>query len=56
MMHRQVGGGKRIRMDDGPPTDYEAPPMTPYSEMDPATPYSVPATPYSHMEQTPVHQ
>ncbi|XP_043227406.1 cohesin subunit SA-2-like isoform X2 [Amphibalanus amphitrite] len=56
MMHRQVGGGKRIRMDEGPPTDYEAPPMTPYSEMDPATPYSVPATPYSHMEQTPVHQ
>lgn len=54
----QRRGGKRIRMDDPPPPEYESP-MTPMTPMDgssevqePYTPYS---TPYSNHPETPLH-
>jgi cohesin complex subunit SA-1/2 len=56
MMQRR--GGKRIRMDEPPPPEYESP-MTPMTPLDgsgtelqePYTPY----TPYSNQPATPMH-
>lgn len=58
MMHRR--GGKRIRMDDPVPPEYEAPmtPMTPMHDSSggdiPESPYT-PYTPYQQAPPTPVH-
>uniref|UniRef100_A0A8D8W339 Cohesin subunit SA-2 n=1 Tax=Cacopsylla melanoneura TaxID=428564 RepID=A0A8D8W339_9HEMI len=52
-MHRSIG--KRIRMDDPIPPEYDTNPMTPMTEatdiQEPFTPY----TPYSNHAQTPLH-
>ena len=56
MMQRR--GGKRIRMDEPPPPEYESP-MTPVTPLDgsgaemqePYTPY----TPYNNQPATPLH-
>lgn len=56
MMHRR--GGKRIRMDDPVPPEYEAPmtPMTPSNDntADANESYSS-YTSYNNVSQTPVH-